>query len=80
MVRKETEEAAFARQNQKFLDASEVAALIGVSVATIRSWSSRKNGSSPKIPHIKLGQNIIRYDRDVIIDWMKAREYRPEGS
>ncbi len=64
---------------KRFLTAAGVARFIGVSEETVRAWSSRKNGLEPIIPHIKLGKNLIRYDRESIIDFMKAREYNPKA-
>jgi len=77
VLRREKAEAEIARKDARFLTAEEVAKFLGVSVATIRSWSSRKSGYEPKIPHIKIGRNIIRYDRETVIAWMKAKEYFP---
>ncbi len=77
-VRREKAEAAMARKDARFLTAEEVAKFLGVSVPTIRSWSS-KSGRGSKIPHIKLGRNLIRYDKETIIAWMKSKEYFPGG-
>jgi excisionase family DNA binding protein len=49
----------------RYMTAGQVAAYIGSTEPTIRTWTSRR-----KIPAIRKGR-FVRYDRDEIDRWMK---------
>lgn len=51
----------------RFLNASEVAAWLGVDVWTVRRWTSMR-----KIPFLKLSARCVRYDPMRIDEWLKT--------
>ncbi len=63
---------------KRFMEAPEVASMLGVSLATVRSWSVNTDTRKPRIPYIKIGRNIIRYDRESLITWLKSQENVPQ--
>lgn len=53
----------------EYLDAHEAAALLRVSVGTVRRWAQRR-----QIPHLKLGRRLVRFDRAKLEAWAKSKE------
>jgi predicted DNA-binding transcriptional regulator AlpA len=61
-------------QNEnRFLSRDEAAKFLGLRPQTLANLSWRNEGP----PFIKLSERCVRYDRDELINWMKAREVRP---
>lgn len=52
----------------KLLDVSELSEILGVTKATIYSWTSQN-----KIPHIKLSKRLLKFRKDEITDWIAKR-------
>lgn len=52
----------------EFLDAAGAAALLKVSIGTVRRWAQRG-----QIPHLKLGRRLVRFERAALEAW--ARSY-----
>ena len=56
------------------MSASQVAEMFGVSLVTVRRWTSRGD-----IPHTKLpGGRAVRYDADRVRRWFKDGCRRPQ--
>lgn len=53
----------------RFAPEEEVAALIGVQIATLRAWASRRRGP----PGRKRLGNKIFYDREIFLEWAASR-------
>ena len=58
----------------ELLTAEEVADLLHVALATVRSWTSEG-----KIPFYRVGGRAVRYDRVEILDWLKSQHVTPNG-
>jgi excisionase family DNA binding protein len=56
---------------ETFLDAGQVAEMLGLSVATIRKWVLIRY-----IPYRKLGR-AVRFSAPEIRDWVKTRSVKP---
>jgi excisionase family DNA binding protein len=56
---------------EQFLDAGQVAKLLGLSVATIRKWVLIRY-----IPYQKLGR-AVRFSAPEIREWVKTRTVKP---
>jgi excisionase family DNA binding protein len=56
---------------ETFLDAGQVAEILGLSVATIRKWVLTRY-----IPYQKLGR-AVRFSAPEIREWVKTRTVRP---
>jgi excisionase family DNA binding protein len=52
----------------KLLSVDEVAEMLGVTKATIYSWTYRN-----KIPHIKLSKRLLKFRERDIIDWIAEK-------
>jgi excisionase family DNA binding protein len=52
----------------KLLDIGELSEILGVTKATIYSWTSQN-----KIPHIKLSKRLLKFREKEIIDWITAK-------
>jgi predicted DNA-binding transcriptional regulator AlpA len=57
----------------ELLDERQVAALLKVSLASVRRWRQLKAGPT----FIKVG-TCVRYRREDVEDWLRAREVKPE--
>jgi excisionase family DNA binding protein len=57
---------------ETFLDAEQVAELLGLSVATIRKWVLIRY-----IPYKKIGR-AVRFSAKEIQEWVKARTVEPD--
>jgi predicted DNA-binding transcriptional regulator AlpA len=78
IVSKENAEARAYKNAQRFMDVEAASLFLGISVATLRVWSSNRNGQKPRIPLIKIGRNLIRFDRESLTEWLKLQESWPE--
>jgi excisionase family DNA binding protein len=59
----------------KLLDIVELSEILGVTKATIYSWTSQN-----KIPHVKLGNRILKFREDEIREWIAQRSVSAEQS
>ncbi len=53
---------------EKLLNIDEVAEILGVTKATIYSWTSHN-----KIPHIKLTKRLLKFREKDIMDWISQK-------
>jgi len=53
---------------EKLLDIDDVSEMLGVTKATIYSWTSQN-----KIPHIKLSKRLLKFREREIMAWVMAR-------
>ena len=53
---------------EKLLSVDEVSEMLGVTKATIYSWTSRN-----KIPHIKLSKRLLKFRKNDIEAWIAKR-------
>ncbi|MDA8171194.1 MAG: helix-turn-helix domain-containing protein [Nitrospiraceae bacterium] len=60
---------------EKLLNIDEVAEYLGVTKATIYSWTSQK-----KIPHIKLTKRLLRFREKDIMDWLAQKSVDANAS
>ncbi len=51
----------------------EVGTYLGVTVRTVRNWTSRR-----RIPHVKLANGQVRFLKDDIDRWIKKHAVKPE--
>lgn len=58
---------------KQLLTYDELAKLIGVKKGTLYFWVFEK-----RIPHVKLGARVVRFDPDEVAQWMTARSLRAE--
>ena len=58
---------------EKLLDIDEVTEILGVTRATIYSWTSRN-----KIPHIKLSKRLLKFREKELRDWIDQRAINAE--
>jgi len=56
------------KMEKKLLTYDAVAALLGVQKGTLYYWVNQR-----KIPHVKLGARIVRFDPAQLAAWMAAR-------
>ena len=59
---------------EKLLNIGEVAEYLGVTKATIYSWTSQN-----KIPHIKLTQKTLKFREKEIVDWLAQKSVSAEA-
>jgi len=52
----------------KLIDIDELSEILGVTKATIYSWTSQN-----KIPHIKLSKRLLKFREDEITEWIAQR-------
>ena len=50
----------------RLMKPEEVAAILGIETKTLYNWVYLG-----RIPHVKLGRNLLRFDEAVIREWMK---------
>jgi predicted DNA-binding transcriptional regulator AlpA len=60
--------------NKQFLNRVEAAELLGLRPQTLANLTWLNSGP----PYVRLSARCLRYDRDELIAWMKAREVRPD--
>jgi excisionase family DNA binding protein len=58
---------------KKLLDIVELSEILGVTKATIYSWTSQN-----KIPHIKLTKRLLKFREDEIMEWISQRSVSTE--
>jgi excisionase family DNA binding protein len=61
------------KDDAEILNAPEVAALLGVSIDTVYSWTMRK-----AIPHFKLGK-MLRFNKAEVIQWLETKRVEPNA-
>ena len=59
---------------KRFLNRAEAAAFLGLRPQTLANLTWLNAGP----PYIRLSARCLRYDRDELLAWMKAREVRPD--
>jgi excisionase family DNA binding protein len=59
---------------EKLLDVDELSAWLGIEKSTIYAWTSKKN-----IPHIKLGQKVLRFRLNEVLDWLSEKSVSPNA-
>jgi excisionase family DNA binding protein len=59
---------------EKLLSIGELSQLLGVTKATLYSWTSKKI-----IPHRKLSPKIIRFEETEILDWLGKKSVGTEA-
>jgi excisionase family DNA binding protein len=60
---------------EKLLSVDEVSEMLGVTKATIYSWTSRN-----KIPHIKLSKRLLKFSKNDIEAWIAKRAISADTS
>jgi predicted DNA-binding transcriptional regulator AlpA len=60
-------------EEKRFLNRIEAAKFLGLRPQTLANLSWRNEGP----PFVRLSERCVRYDRDELLTWMKAREVRP---
>ena len=53
---------------ERLLDIRELSEMLGVTKATIYSWTSQN-----KIPHVKLSRRLLKFREKEIKDWIAAK-------
>jgi excisionase family DNA binding protein len=53
---------------ERLLDIGEVSEMLGVTKATIYSWTSKN-----KIPHVKLSKRLLKFKEQEIRDWIAGK-------
>jgi excisionase family DNA binding protein len=53
---------------ERLLDIDEVSEMLGVTKATIYSWTSKN-----KIPHVKLSKRLLKFKEQEIRDWIAGK-------
>jgi excisionase family DNA binding protein len=60
---------------ERLLSVDEVVLMLGVSKATIYSWTSQN-----KIPHIKLSKRLLKFRENEIMDWISRKSINADTS
>lgn len=68
-------DAAIREMHRQWVKAQDVAAMLGVSVHTVRSWRQRGQGP-PAYAMVK----SIRYDRSEVERWRAGKRLRGDGT
>lgn len=58
---------------KKFLTRDEAARFLGLRPQTLANLTWQNAGP----PYVRLSSRCLRYDREALLSWMKAREVRP---
>ena len=53
---------------------ADAAQLLGVPVGTLYAWVSQK-----RIPHVRLGPRLVRFERSKLAQWIERRRVREVG-
>jgi len=56
----------------RWLTAEDVAAYLGVSIRTVRSWTA-----AGIIPHVRLPGRLVRFDRNAVDAWVASHAVAP---
>ena len=59
---------------EKLLNTDELAEILGVTKATIYSWTSQN-----KIPHVKLTKRLLKFREQEIMDWISQKSVRADA-
>lgn len=51
--------------DKKLVSTKELAEILGVHIQTIYNWAN------DGMPRMKLGYNVLRYDVDEVLEWLK---------
>ena len=54
----------------------EVAEILGVSLATLRTWRHR----DCCLPYYKIGSKSVRYDKAVVLGWLASKAHQPAAA
>ena len=62
--------------NKRFLNAKEVAALLGISVRAVCAWAEqyRDSGGTEGLPSYRFGRRALSFDRAEIERWITGRK------
>ncbi|HUX36573.1 MAG TPA: helix-turn-helix domain-containing protein [Rectinemataceae bacterium] len=60
--------------DDKLMSASEAARLLGIKIATLYQWTSRK-----AIPFVRISRNMIKFNREELQAWIEARKIEEIG-
>lgn len=58
---------------EKLLGIEELSEMLGITKATIYSWTSKN-----KIPYVKLSKKLLKFREEEIIAWIAQRSINPE--
>lgn len=73
MVARHTETSTMNdKKPKKFITYSELAELTNLPLGTLYHRVAEK-----KIPHVRLGRRLVRFDAEEIARWLKAQEVAP---
>ena len=56
----------------RLLNKREIADYLGVTIWTIDSWVSCR-----RIPHLKVGGRLVRFDLSEVLEWLKTQRVEP---
>lgn len=59
----------------KMLEYGRAAELLGIPLGTLYEWVCRK-----KVPHVRLGPRLVRFDADDLKAWLESRKIPVGGS
>lgn len=59
----------------EYIGYKQLAEMLGVKVATIYSWVSRR-----VVPYVRVGPRVVRFRRADIDKWLEERSVSPVGS
>lgn len=60
---------------EKLLSIDEVSEILGVTKATIYSWTSRN-----RIPHVKLSKRLLKFREKEIMDWIAEKSVTADSA
>jgi excisionase family DNA binding protein len=60
---------------ERLLNIDELSDMLGVTKATIYSWTSQN-----KIPHIKLSKRLLKFREGDIVEWISKRSFNANSS
>ena len=61
----------------RLLTSDEAASLLGVPVATLRTWRSRRRGYGPRAVHVG---GCVRYRASDLLAWIEEHTEAPDGA
>lgn len=59
---------------KRLLDIAEASEYLGIPANTLRCWCSRK-----RIPYVKLGERMVRFDRHELDEWFGKQRVSPKN-
>lgn len=60
------------RKNRNLIPYAEAAQVLGVPISTLYTWVARR-----QIPHVRLSNRVVRFDRDVLESWLDESSVAP---